>query len=102
MTRKNAKRFQPDWATHPGEHLAEQIEANGWSPTELARRANLPAKLIHDIIEQQTAVTPETALKLEAVLEPKAEIWLGIQSRWELHHARQLMRETGTPGTQPS
>ena len=29
--------FEPDWATHPGEHLDEYLEVNNWSQAEFAR-----------------------------------------------------------------
>jgi HTH-type transcriptional regulator / antitoxin HigA len=96
MSGPKAKGFQPDWATHPGEHLAEHIEAKGWSHADLAARTGLAPKLISDIINQVASLTPESALKLETALEPKAEIWLGIQSRWDLHHARKRLRDAAS------
>lgn len=85
--------FEPNWTTYPGEHLEEYINENGWSQAELARRAGLTAKLISEIISGKNPVTPETALKLERVLGLKAEVWLGLQSSWDLFHARQRERE---------
>jgi addiction module HigA family antidote len=85
-----ARGFEPNWSTHPGEHIAEYLEENGWSQAELARRAGLTPKLVSEIINGKNPVTPETALKLERVLGLKAEVWLGLQSSWDLFHARQL------------
>jgi HTH-type transcriptional regulator / antitoxin HigA len=87
-----ARGFEPNWSTHPGEHIEEYLEENGWSQAELARRAGLTPKLVSEIINGKNPVTPETALKLERVLDLKAEVWLGLQSSWDLFHARQ--RET--------
>ncbi len=63
--------WQPNWATHPGEHLAEYIEANGWSQAEFARLAGLTPKLVSTIVSKVNPVTPETALRLERVLGVK-------------------------------
>ena len=38
--------WTPNWATHPGEHLGEYIEANGWSQADFARLAGLTPKLV--------------------------------------------------------
>lgn len=80
--------WAPNWATHPGEHLAEYIEVNGWSQAEFARIADLTPKLVSTIISGRNPVTPDTALKLERVLGVKAQIWLNLQSNWDLYQAR--------------
>ena len=80
--------FAPNWSTHPGEHLEEYLDAHGWNQAELARRAGLTPKLVSEIINGKNPVTPETALKLERVPGLKAEVWLGLQSSWDLFQAR--------------
>jgi HTH-type transcriptional regulator / antitoxin HigA len=85
--------FSPDWSTHPGEHVEEYLEVNGWSQAELARRAGLTPKHVNEIIKGKNPVTPDTALKLERVLGLSAEIWLGLQSTWDLHNARHRDRQ---------
>jgi HTH-type transcriptional regulator / antitoxin HigA len=80
-TSKPSRGFEPDWATHPGEHLEEYLEVNGWSQAEFARRSGLTPKLVSEIVNQKNPVTPETALVLERVLGLKAETWLGYQAR---------------------
>lgn len=81
--------WAPDWAIHPGEHLAEHIEARGWSQAEFARLADLSPKLVSTIINGTNPVTAETAVKLERDLGMKAYIWTGLQADWDLHQARQ-------------
>jgi HTH-type transcriptional regulator/antitoxin HigA len=81
--------WTPDWATHPGEHLAEYLEARGLSQAEFARLADLTPKLVSEIINGKNPVTPDTAIKLERVLGLKDYIWLGLQRDWDLHQARQ-------------
>jgi HTH-type transcriptional regulator/antitoxin HigA len=84
--------FEPNWSTHPGEHLEEYLEVNGWSQADFARRAGLTPKLVSDIINQKNPVSPETALKLERVLGVSAEIWTRLQASWDLFMARQKDR----------
>lgn len=80
--------WSPNWATHPGEHLAEQLEARGWTQADFARLAGLTPKLVSTIVSGRNPVTPDTAIKLERVLGLKAEIWTRLQSNWDLHEAR--------------
>ncbi|MDX8521115.1 HigA family addiction module antitoxin [Mesorhizobium dulcispinae] len=82
------REWSPDWATHPGDHLAEYIESRGWNQAEFARLADMTPKLVSTIINGSNPVTAETALKLERVLGMKASIWTSLQSNWDLHQAR--------------
>ncbi len=99
---KPVRGFAPDWATHPGEHLEEYLEINGWTQAEFARRSGLTPKLVSDIVNQKNPVTPETALVLERVLGLKAEIWLGYQARWDLLKARANMTANANIAAPPS
>ncbi len=80
--------WSPDWATHPGEHLEEHIDAHGWTQAEFARLSGLNKKLVSEIISGKNPVTPETAIVLERVLGLKAYVWSGLQSNWDLFQAR--------------
>ncbi|WP_108522753.1 HigA family addiction module antitoxin [Bradyrhizobium algeriense] len=82
------KAWSPDWAVHPGEHLAEHLASRGLSQAEFARLANMTPKLVSTILGGANPVTAETALKLERVLGTKADIWTGLQADWDLHQAK--------------
>ena len=81
--------WSPDWATHPGEHLAEYLEVRGWSQADFARIAGLTSKLVNTIIKGKNPVTPDTAIKLERVLGLKAYVWTNLQSTWDIWQARE-------------
>jgi addiction module HigA family antidote len=51
-------------AIHPGEHLAEQLEALAMSAAELARQLGVPTNRITAILNGQRAVTGNSALRL--------------------------------------
>ena len=51
-------------AIHPGEHLAEELEALNMSAAELARQLDVPTNRITSIINGQRSVTGDTALRL--------------------------------------
>lgn len=71
-------------AIHPGEHLAEHLEALGVSATELARNLQVPTNRIKDILNGQSAITGDTALRLGHFFGTSQEFWLNIQKIYEL------------------
>ena len=81
--------FKPDYASSPGEILAETIEAMGLTQTELARSMGRPIKTINGIIQGKAALTADTALELERVLGVPASFWNDLESNCREHLARQ-------------
>ncbi|MCH8226293.1 MAG: HigA family addiction module antidote protein [Chloroflexi bacterium] len=78
----------PDVAIPPGEYLAEEIEARKLSQKELARLMGRPANTINEIINGKKAITAETALQLEAVMqEIPARFWLNLETDYQLTKA---------------
>lgn len=85
--------FKTDYASPPGETLAETLEAIGLTQTELARRMGRPIKTINEIIQGKAALTADTALELERVLGVPASFWNGLESNYREHLARQRAAE---------
>ncbi len=82
-------RYSPDYAVPPGWVLRERLEAEGISHAEFARRCGRSPKLISEIISGKASLEPGTALQFERVLGIDASIWLGIESQYRLHCARE-------------
>src|ERR1700724_869148 len=76
-------------AIHPGEHLAEELEALDMSAAELARRLKVPTNRITEILNGQRSITGNTALRLGHFFGTSAEFWLNLQSLYELRLAEQ-------------
>lgn len=74
-------------AIHPGEHLAEQLEALSMSAAELARQLKVPTNRITYILNGERAITGDTALRLGHFFVTSAEFWLNLQKLYELHIA---------------
>ena len=81
--------YDPDYAVPPGWVLEERLDVQGMSHAEFARRCGRSPKLISEIISGKAPLEPETALQFEKVLGVDARIWLGIESEYKLHRARQ-------------
>lgn len=76
-------------AIHPGEHLAEQLEALDMSAAELSRKLRVPANRITEILNGQRAVTGDTALRLGHFFHTSPSFWLNLQSIYDLRVAEQ-------------
>lgn len=74
---------------HPGEILAEELEALGINASQLARALNVPPNRITHILKGERAVTADTALRLSQWLGTSAEFWLNLQKTYELRVAEQ-------------
>ena len=71
-------------AIHPGEHLAEELEALQMSAAELGRQLRVPTNRITEILNGRRAVTGDTALRLGHFFGTSPEFWLNLQSLFEL------------------
>jgi addiction module HigA family antidote len=80
-------------AIHPGKVLADELEALGVSATELARQLKVPANRISQIINGKRAITGDTALRLAHWFKTTPELWLSLQSAYDVGLAQ---RETGS------
>jgi antitoxin HigA-1 len=74
-------------AIHPGEHLAEQLDALGISATELGRCLGVPTNRITGILNGQRAVTGDTALRLAHYFGNSPQFWLNLQALFDLRVA---------------
>ncbi len=76
-------------AIHPGEHLAEELEALAMSAAELARQLKVPTNRITEILNGQRSITGDTALRLGHFFGTSPEFWLNLQSLYDLRLAEQ-------------
>ncbi|MDZ7727479.1 MAG: HigA family addiction module antitoxin [Dehalococcoidia bacterium] len=81
-----------DLPIHPGEFLAEELEARGLTQKELARRMNRSPQVINQIVRGKKAITAETAIAPEQAMPGlSARYWLNLQTDYELAAAYQRM-----------
>ena len=72
----------------PGEFLKEELEARGWSQTALAEIMGRPVRLINEIIAGKKGITPETAIQLGESLGTGPELWMNLESQYQLSKVR--------------
>jgi len=74
---------------HPGEHLAEELNALGMSASELARKLDVPANRVTQILNGTRSITGDTALRLAHFFGTSAQFWLNLQSLYDLRLAQE-------------
>ncbi len=84
---------------HPGEILKEDLMAPlGLSINRLARELRVPVTRISDIVNSRRNLTADTCLRLARYFGTTPEVWMNLQSTYELRvashkSARQIARD---------
>jgi addiction module HigA family antidote len=70
---------------HPGEILEEEfLKPMGLSQSEFARRIGTTHAVINEICRGKRGVSPKTALRFGAFFKTTPEMWMSLQSNWDL------------------
>ena len=73
----------------PGEILLEEfMKPLGVSQNQLARDLDVPPARINDIVKGRRAITADTALRLGTYFGTSPELWLNLQSDYDLRRTR--------------
>ena len=71
----------------PGEFIKEEIEARGWSQSDLAEILGVNDSVVSALINGKKSVTPDLAKALGAAFETSAQLWMNLESSYRLFHA---------------
>lgn len=75
---------------HPGEILkTEFMEPHGLSANKLGMVLGVPANRVTQIVKEQRAITADTALRLSRAFGTSPQLWLNLQSAYDLEVATQ-------------
>ncbi|MDE3178500.1 MAG: HigA family addiction module antidote protein [Acidobacteriota bacterium] len=74
---------------HPGEHLAKELNVLGMSAAELARKMGVPTNRVTQILNGTRSITGDTALRLGHFFGTSPQLWLNLQSLYELRLAQE-------------
>lgn len=76
-------------AMHPGELLREEIlPALGRPRAEIAHLLGVSRQALHAILTERASVTPEMALRLGKLCGNGPELWLALQTCFDLERLR--------------
>ena len=101
MPTPKRKRIEPHpdlEPSHPGEILREIVLPAVARPTEeVAKALGVSKKHLLDLVNERTPLTPEVAVRLEAVFGRSAPAWLRLQEAYDLWHARRSVDVSTIP-----
>lgn len=87
------KDFTPFVATHPGEMIKDELKERHMTQKELAIAAGIPTSVLSETINGKRSVSMSVAMALEKVLEIPAELWMNLQTQYDLDSANIAQRE---------
>lgn len=91
LTTTEADTIEP---IHPGEILMEDfIEGFGITQNRLAVAIGVPPRRINEIVHGKRGITADTAVRLAKYFGTSAELWMNLQSNYELRLERRALRE---------
>ena len=93
MIDENGNEFNIDIELHPGEVLADELEARNLSKGAFALKVGMYPSQLSDIVKGKRNITASIALKLEAELSVSAEFWLGLQMDYDLYIERNKLKQ---------
>ena len=77
---------------HPGEFIREvYLEPHSMTGRQLASKLGVSPSTLNRILQGQSGISPEMALRLSKALGRSPESWLLMQDNHELWHARQTV-----------
>ena len=69
---------------HPGEILKDELSGLGLSANAFAKALGVPANRIVNILHGKRSVTADTALRLSIYFGSGPEIWMNLQTNYDL------------------
>lgn len=88
------KKLTPARVVAPGKILLRELEARGWTQTDLATIINRPVQTINEIVNEKKKITPETALEFAEAFGTSAEFWNNLEANYRLHLAKKEKDES--------
>ncbi|MDY2827702.1 MAG: HigA family addiction module antitoxin [Sodaliphilus sp.] len=85
MIANNLTPFEP---THPGLLIRDELESRNMSQSKLAKQLDVSSSLLNEVINGKRAINTELALMLEAALGIPADVWLKLQSDYNMQIAK--------------
>ena len=81
--------------THPGAILREDVLPNleGQSVASFARALGVSRQTLHSVLAERSGVSAEMALRLGALLGNGPQLWLDMQSKYDLWRAQSRLRD---------
>ena len=94
----NKNRLTPFAATHPGEMIKDELKERQMTQKQLAELTGIKPSVLSETINGKRSVSLNVAVALEKALGIPADIWMNMQTNYDLDSAhiteRDNQRET--------
>lgn len=94
----NKNRLTPFAATHPGEMIKDELKERQMTQKQLAELTGIKPSVLSETINGKRSVSLNVAVALEKALGIPADIWMNMQTNYDLDTAditeRDNQRET--------
>lgn len=81
--------FIPDWASAPGETIADMLSERGLSVEDFASKMGLSVQSAADLLEGKSTISLETARKLSEVVGGSLQFWIARDGQYRDDAMRQ-------------
>jgi addiction module HigA family antidote len=85
---------RPFVATHPGELIKDEIKTRGITQKQLSELSGISPSILSETIKGKRSISLNMAFGLEKSLGIPAEMWLNLQSQYDLDMAETNSRES--------
>ena len=83
----NKNNLTPFAATHPSEMIKDELKERGMTQKQLAMEAGIKPSVLSETINGKRSVSLNVALALEKALGIPADIWMNLQTQYDLDTA---------------
>ena len=81
--------------THPGEILREDfLSPLALTQTELAKALKTMFRTINEILNEKRSISPDMALRLSRYFGTSPDVWIGLQTEYDLYRAKIKSQKT--------
>ncbi len=88
--------------THPGEYIKEDIlEELNMTQQGLADRLFVSRRTVNQIVNHKRSITPEMAMRLGFLTGTSPEMWMNLQTAFDMWNARQGIEKTNIVKIKP-
>ena len=87
------KRATPFIATHPGELIKDELKERNLTQKELSEMTGIKPSVLSETINGKRSVSLNVAVALEKALGISAEVWMNLQTQYDLDSAQIAERD---------
>jgi antitoxin HigA-1 len=87
--------------SHPGRLIKADLEELGIGIAEAAEALGITRQQLYRVVNGESGISPEMALRLEKAIGSTADFWLRLQMSYDLAQARMRMPEVEVRKLEP-